>query len=81
MDLMNTGSRLRALGLVLALAVTSCWTFAAHAQTRASTADEAASIVRDQTGGRILGVRAQGKRFLVKVAQGGKVRVVAVPAN
>lgn len=48
----------------------------------ASSADEAAQVVKAKTGGQILGVKRQGGRYLVKVLTGnGRVRVVAVPAR
>ena len=46
------------------------------------TAEAAAQRVKEQTGGRILGVRSSGGRYLVKVmTSDGRVRVVAVPAR
>jgi hypothetical protein len=45
-------------------------------------AQAAAQRVKEQTGGRILGVRSSGGRYLVKVmTSDGRVRVVAVPAR
>ncbi len=45
----------------------------------ASSPEQAARVVKQRTGGRILGVRADGDRYLVKVMKGTKVKVVAVP--
>lgn len=48
----------------------------------AGSAEEAARIVKRDTGARVLGVRQMGGRYLVKIMTGdGGVRVVAVPAR
>ncbi|MBT6275847.1 MAG: hypothetical protein HOI95_17145 [Chromatiales bacterium] len=54
----------------------------AQASGGASSPDEAAAIVEARTGGQILGVRTQGRRYLVKVlTSNGRVRVVTVRAK
>ena len=70
----------RTLAIAIALSAVVSVPMPSTAQARtASSPEQAASLVKQRTGGRILGVRADGDRYLVKVMKGTKVKVVAVP--
>ncbi|GJM39653.1 MAG: hypothetical protein DHS20C19_30200 [Acidimicrobiales bacterium] len=78
----GAGWRRLACACVLVACVGAVTPPAAAQSGGAGSAEEAARIVKRDTGARVLGVRQMGGRYLVKIMTGdGGVRVVAVPAR